>query len=58
MPDRNRLFGWWYVCIGLGFAALTLRTYIAGGRPVALLLRSIAAAGFIILGMVTLRKQD
>jgi hypothetical protein len=55
---KNQLFGWWYVCIGLGFALLSLRTYIAGGRPVALLLRSIAAAAFIILGMATLRKTD
>lgn len=55
MRDRNQLFGWWYVCIGIGFSLLALRTYIAGGRPLSILVRSAAAAGFIALGMATLK---
>jgi hypothetical protein len=57
MRDRNQLFGWWYVCIGIGFALLALRSVIAGSRPWPIMLRSVAAAGFIILGMVTLKTS-
>ena len=27
-----RLFGWWYICIGLAFVALTLRAFMVGAR--------------------------
>lgn len=60
MPDRNQLFGWWYVCIGIGFVLLALRTYIAGSGVLPILLRAVIAAGFIILGAATLKtaKRD
>lgn len=60
MPDRNQLYGWWYVCIGIGFALLALRAYIAGVRPWSILLRGVIAAGFLVLGATTLKmsKRD
>lgn len=61
MPDpvtkrgRSRLFGWWYLSIGLGFFLLGLR-YLVLGQPVRfVLLRWAIAAGFFILGWATLR---
>lgn len=54
MPDRNQLFGWWYVCIGVGFSLLALRTYLAGARLFPILLRGVIAGGFILLGVATL----
>lgn len=60
MPDRNQLFGWWYVSIGVGFALLALRAYLVGARPFAIVLRGIIAAGFMALGATTLNtpKRD
>jgi hypothetical protein len=55
MFDRTRLFGWWYVSIGLGFGLLALRNYIYGARLFSILLRAVIAAGFVILGITTLR---
>jgi hypothetical protein len=55
MFDRARLMGWWYVSIGLGFALLALRNYIYGARPWSIVLRGVIAAGFLILGITTLR---
>lgn len=55
MPDRNQLFGWWYVCIGIGFALLAFRTYLAGSHAVQILLRGVISAGFIVLGVATLK---
>jgi hypothetical protein len=55
MFDRARLLGWWYVSIGLGFALLAIRNYIYGARPLSIVLRSVIAAGFVILGVTTLR---
>lgn len=55
MPDRNQMFGWWYVCIGIGFSLLALRTYMAGAHAFQILLRAVIAAGFILLGVATLK---
>jgi hypothetical protein len=56
-PRKTRLWGWWYICIGLGFTLLGLRYLIAGvtGWPVAL--RWTIAAGFLFLGLGTLRSK-
>lgn len=56
MFDRARLLGWWYVCIGLGFALLALRNYMYGARPWSIVLRCVIALGFVVLGAVTLRS--
>ncbi len=55
MFDRARLLGWWYVCIGAGFALLALRNYMYGARAWSIALRVIIAFGFVLLGAVTLR---
>ena len=55
MFDRTRLLGWWYVCIGVGFALLALRNYIYGARASSIVLRALIAFGFVVLGTITLR---
>ena len=56
MFDRTRLLGWWYVCIGVGFALLALRNYIYGARAWSIALRALIAFGFVVLGATTLRS--
>jgi hypothetical protein len=51
----TRFYGWWYVCIGLGFALLGVRSFLYGSRLWLTLLRWVIAAGFLILGGSTLR---
>ncbi|HTS76690.1 MAG TPA: hypothetical protein VMG40_10830 [Bryobacteraceae bacterium] len=55
MIDRARLLGWWYVCIGVGFALLALRNYLYGARAWSIVLRAVISFGFLLLGAVTLR---
>jgi hypothetical protein len=55
MFNRAKLLGWWYVCIGIGFALLALRNYMYGARAWSIVLRAVIAFGFVILGAVTLR---
>jgi len=50
-----RLLGWWYICIGLAFAVLAVRAFVAGGSGV--WLRVLVAAGFVLLGIVELRRR-
>ena len=52
---RNRFFGWWYVCIGVGFLLLGVRSLLAGELLWMILLRWVIAAGFVFLGVSTLR---
>jgi fructose-specific phosphotransferase system IIC component len=54
---NSKWFGWWYVTIGIGFAMLALRNYFAGAGAFAISLRSILAAGFVVLGITTLRGR-
>jgi len=51
----SRLLGWWYVCIGLGFIALGVRSLLLGASPWMTALRWGIAAGFLLLGGLTLR---
>ena len=53
---RARVFGWWYSCIGLGFALLGLRYWIARASLYPVALRFVVAAGFVLLGVATLRS--
>jgi hypothetical protein len=50
-----RLLGWWYVCIGAGFLLLGVRSLLAGELFWLILLRWAIAAGFVFLGVITLR---
>src|SRR5262249_52878745 len=51
-----RLFGWWYVCLGLAFAALAWRNILYGAPALGIVLRCVIAAGFAMLGVNTLRS--
>ena len=60
-PDRRRLlqtrlFGWWYMTLALAFAALAWRSVEFGGPRLGVVLRAIIAAGFGVLGVITLRS--
>ena len=54
---RARMFGWWYVCIGLGFVLLGVRNLFRGERPWSIALRFVIALGFFALGVGTLRSR-
>jgi len=55
-PLVVRLFGWWYVCLGLSFAALAWRSFLYGAPRLGIVLRVIIAIGFGALGFATLRS--
>jgi hypothetical protein len=57
MMARVRLFGWWYICIGLAFAALAARAFVAGAPGWGVGLRVMVAAGFVLLGIGELRRR-
>jgi hypothetical protein len=50
-----RLFGWWYICIGLAFVALAVRAFVLGAPGA--WLRVVVAVGFVLLGIVELRRR-
>jgi hypothetical protein len=52
MSGRNSLLGWWYICIGLAFVALAVRSYVAGATGWGVWLRLIVAVGIVLLGNV------
>jgi hypothetical protein len=53
----TKLLGWWYICIGLGFALLGARYLIAGSGLWPVALRGLIAVGFLALGAGTLRAR-
>ena len=53
---RARLYGWWYVTIGLGFLLLSIRAFIVGDKPWLIALRMVIAAGYGALGYIQLRR--
>ncbi len=54
-PVYTRLFGWWYLSLGLAFAALAWRNILYGAPYWGIVQRFLIAAGFLALGIVTLR---
>ena len=64
MPDPARkrlivrLFGWWYLCLGLAFASLAWRSVLFGAPRLGVVLRAVIAAGFGVLGVTTLRSAS
>ncbi len=56
-PLYTRLFGWWYLCLGLAFASLAWRNVLLGGAQLGIAMRCVVAAGFLILGVTTLRAK-
>lgn len=55
--SRKRLTGWWYISIGAGFIALGARAAMFGVSGLLVGLRFLIAAGFLILGVLTLRAK-
>ncbi|MBM3774409.1 MAG: hypothetical protein FJW37_04520 [Acidobacteria bacterium] len=53
--NRVRLYGWWYLTIGLGFLLLSIRGVLFGERVRMIALRLAIAAGYGILGVIQLR---
>ena len=51
-----RILGWWYMCLGLAFAALAWRNMLLGASRLGVVLRCVVAAGFSLLGIMTLRS--
>lgn len=54
-PVVVRLFGWWYLVLGLAFAALAWRGALLGAPRLGVGLRAVIALGFAVLGISTLR---
>jgi hypothetical protein len=55
-PLLVRLYGWWYLCLGLAFASLAWRSVLLGAPVLGVVLRGVIAAGFGVLGGMTLRS--
>ena len=55
-PLLLRLYGYWYLCLGLAFASLAWRSVLFGAPPLGIVLRCLIAAGFSVLGVITLRS--
>jgi hypothetical protein len=53
---RPRLLALWYVCIGAGFFTLGLRAIMLGAPWWTVILRWVIAAGFVVIGVVELRR--
>ena len=54
-PSR-RIFGWWYISIGVGFLLLAINRLILGERPWLILIRLVIAVGFGALGYFEIRR--
>jgi hypothetical protein len=53
---RTRMFGWWYVCIGVAFTLLGLRSILRGDPLWPIVIRFVISAGFFALAAGTLRS--
>jgi hypothetical protein len=51
------MFGWWYLCIGVAFVLLGLRSAIRGDPAWSVAVRFLIAAGFAVLAVGTLRRR-
>ncbi|MDR3719022.1 MAG: hypothetical protein P4K98_09485 [Bryobacteraceae bacterium] len=51
----SRLFGWWYLCVGLGFALLAIRNWLVHSALWAVAIRFVIAAGFLLLAVPMFR---
>lgn len=55
--DDGDVLGWWYICIGLGFVALSARALLAGAPGWSVGLRLVVAVGFVLLGVAELQRH-
>ena len=54
---RTKLFAWWYFAIAAGFVLLAINRWLVGESMWLIMLRILIAAGFLLLGYVTLRSK-
>lgn len=54
---RPRLLALWYICIGAGFFTLGVRSVMLGAPRWTVILRWVIAAGFVVIGVVELRRR-
>jgi len=52
---RARMLAWWYICIGVVFILLGVRSLLRGDPTWPMAFRFVIAVGFIVLGIGTLR---
>jgi hypothetical protein len=55
---RTKLFAWWYFAIAAGFILLAIHRWMLGEAKWLIILRFGIAAGFLLLGYVTLRSTE
>jgi hypothetical protein len=56
--NKRRLLGWWYLCIGAGFALLGFSRLLKGEVLWLSGLRWVLAVGFIALAYLELRSRE
>jgi hypothetical protein len=52
---QSRHWGWWYLCLGIGFLMLAIVMLLQGARLAAIVLRIGVAIGFLLLGWMQFR---
>jgi hypothetical protein len=52
---QSKDWGWWYLCIGLGFLLLAIVHLVQGAGVAAVALRAAVAVGFVLLGWMQFR---
>jgi hypothetical protein len=52
---QSRHWGWWYLCISLGFLLLAIVHLLRGAHLAAIVLRIAVAGGFALLGWMQFR---
>ena len=58
LTRAQKLFRWWYISIGLGFALLGIRAWLEGDTPWLIGLRFVIAAGFVVLGLLFFSRRE
>jgi hypothetical protein len=53
---RTRMLGWWYVCIGVAFTLLAVRSILRGDPLWSIVIRFLISVGFFALAAGTLRS--
>ena len=55
---KQRLFGYWYLCIAVGFLLLAVHRAVLGVRTSAVVVRLVIAIGFALLAWLQFRKPN
>ncbi len=52
----TRLYGWWYLCLGLAFASLAWRNALYEAPMLGIVVRCFISAAFFFLAVLTFRS--